>query len=419
MNAPRAAFSKGGTLVLVAAGFALFLAFVWLIGAGESFGGDGNNGEAHAGAKGLNGYAGLVRLAEANGYAVERSRSPEGLETEGLLVLTPPYGTDPEELGKLLQKRESLGPTLVILPKWNALRPPPMLPSEIRDKFRTGWVILGDAYSVDWTATLPAPYGFTHIIEDIEPADRATWDGFGQSGKLPTRTVLHASEKPGHEPLVADAAGRWLVVRVVGKDGTDFHANAHWTVFVADPDLVNNYGLADRQRAAAALALLETAAYDGDIEQVTFDLTYNGFGASENLLTLAFRPPFLAATLCLLLALMIIGWRAFGRFGPAAAEAGPAIAFGKQRLIANGAALILRARRFHLLGTPYAQLAARRLAERLGLPRAEPAAIDAALARRLPLEEPFSRRAARLEVADKPADILGAAQALDDLTAKL
>jgi hypothetical protein len=419
MNAPRAAFSKGGTLALVVAGFALFLAFVWLIAAGEGFGGDGNNGEAHAGAKGLHGYAGLVRLAEANGYAVERSRSPKGLETEGLLVLTPPYGTDPEELGKLLRKRENLGPTLVILPKWNALRPPPMLPSEVRDKFRTGWVMLGGAERVSWPQQLPEPYFFTHVVEAPETRAVGRWKGFGLAGTLPTPTTTHAAKTSFHEPLVTDAAGRWLAVRVVGKEGTDFHENAHWTVFVAEPDLVNNYGLSDRQRAAAALALLEVAAYDGDIEQVTFDLTFNGFGASENLLTLAFRPPFLAATLCLLLALAIIGWRAFARFGPAAAEGGPAIAFGKQRLIANGAGLILRARRFGLLGAPYAQLAARRLAERLGLPRAEPAAIDAALARRLPLEEPFSRRAARLEAAEKPSDILSAAQALDDLTAKL
>ena len=61
----------------------------------------------------------------------------------------------------------------------------------------------------------------------------------------------------------------------------------------------------------------------------------------------------------------------------------------------------------------------RRLAERLGLARPDPQAIDEALARRLPQEEPFTRRAARLEAAAKPADILAAAQSLDDLNAKL
>jgi len=412
------AFSRGSALALIGGGFLLFLALIWLIGSGEGMD-SGNNGEAHAASKGLNGYAGLVRLAEANGYDVTRSRSPSGLETEGLLVLTPPADTDPSELGKLLVKREQIGPTLVILPKWSALRPPPMLPREVREKFKPGWVLLTGPLPADWPTILPAPYGFTHKLDTLEENGRARWSGLGAAGSLPTASVAHALTKDVHETLVSDASGRALAMRVVGKEGTDFHDNAHWTLFVAEPDLANNYGLADRQRAAAAMALIDAATYGGDIDQVTFDLTLNGFGASENLLTLAFRPPFLAATLCLLLALLIIGWRAFKRFGGAAAEGGPAIAFGKERLIANGAGLILRARRFHLLGAPYAALSARRLAERLGLARPDVAAIDAALARRLPTEEPFSRRAARLEAADKPADILAAAQALDDLTTKL
>ncbi len=414
----KAAFSRGGALALIGGGFVLFLALIWLIGSGEGIGGD-NNGEAHAASKGLNGYAGLVRLAEASGYDVTRSRSPAGLETEGLLVLTPPVDTDPAEFGKLLLKRENIGPTLVILPKWNALRPPSILPSEVREKFKPGWVILGDAFPADWPTLLPAPYGFTHKLDTLDQNRRARWSGLGASGSLPTASVAHALAKDGHESLVSDASGRVLALRVVGRKGTDFYDNAHWTVFLAEPDLANNYGLADRQRAAAAMALLDAAAYDGDIDRVTFDLTLNGFGASENLLTLAFRPPFLAATLCLLLALLIIGWRAFQRFGAAAAESGPGIAFGKERLIANGASLILRARRFHLLGAPYAALSARRLAERLGLARHDPEALDEALARRLPAEEPFSRRAARLDAATRPADILAAAQALDDLATKL
>jgi hypothetical protein len=419
MSGSGATFSRGGALALVAGGFALFLLLIYLLAAGEGFGGGGNNGDAHAAAKGLNGYAGLVRLAEESGYNVTRSRSPAGLETDGLLVLTPPPATDPEEFAKLLQKREDLGPTLVILPKWNAMRPPAFLPREAREKFKTGWVVITDAYPLEWTAKLPAPYGFKHESEQLESDEAPDWEGFGLGGTLPTRTILYTGEDALHEPLITDAAGHWLALRVVGKEGTAFYEKAHWTVFLAEPDLVNNYGLADKVRAEAAMALLSTAAYDGDVEMVTFDLTLNGFGASENLLTLAFRPPFLAATLCLMLALLIIGWRAFKRFGPAATTGGPGIAFGKQRLIANGAGLIVRARRLHLLGAPYAALTARRLADRLGLARADAESIDTALARRLPAEEPFSRRAARLESATRPADILGAAQALDDLTRKL
>lgn len=417
--APSVPFSRFGALVLVAVGFALFLAMVWLIAAGEEFGDSGNDGQAHAAGTGLNGYAGFVRLLAAEGYDVTRSRSPSGLETTDVLVLTPPAYVDPEEFAELLRKREGLGPTLVILPKWGAALPPAMLPSEVREKFKPGWVVLSSANPVEWAAELPEPYKLTHVKEALGKDEAPLWDGLGLAGRMPTRTMLYAKSSPRHEALIADAAGHALALKVMGDEGSSYYENAHWTIFVADADLVNNYGLADGTRAEAALALIEELTYDGDISAVTFDMTLNGFGASENLLTLAFRPPFLAATLCLLLALLIVGWRAFQRFGPPAIAGGPAIAFGKQRLIANGAGLILRARRLRLLGAPYAALSARRMAERLGLARPDPQAIDAALARRLPGEEPFTRRAARLEAASSPADILTAAQALDSLTTKL
>ena len=154
--------------------------------------------------RGLNGYAGLVRLAEADGYDVRRSRSPAGLETEGLLVLTPPPATDAKQLGELLRKRENIGPTLVILPKWNALRPPAILPREVREKFKPGWVILGDADVLEWTSKMPAPYGFDHKLERLEQDEEPGWDGFDLSGDLPTRTILHTGEKAVHEPLLVD-----------------------------------------------------------------------------------------------------------------------------------------------------------------------------------------------------------------------
>lgn len=418
-GAQPAAFSRGGALALVAVGFAVFLALIYFIASGEEFGGGGRNGQAHAAGSGLNGYAGLVRLLEADGFDVNRSRSPGGLETEALLVLTPPASLDPEEFAKILANREYLGPTLVILPKWDASEPPPILPAEVKEKFKPGWVILGDATPVEWSAELPAPYTLKHAAASVPASRKASWGGFGLKGTMPTRTVLYAEDNPAQRGLVTDASGRKLAVLVEGEEGSDFYDEAHWTIFVTDADLVNNYGLADANRAEAALALVNEVTYDGDISDVTFDLTLNGFGAQENLLTLAFRPPFLAATLCLLMALVIVGWRAFQRFGPPAAEGGPAIAFGKQRLIANGANLILRARRMPLLAAPYAALSARRLADKLGLTRHDAASLDAALARRLPDEEPFSRRAARLEAATKPADILSAAKALDDLSTRL
>ena len=419
-TAQPAAFSRGGALALVVAGFAVFLAMIYLIAAGEEFGGNNRNGQAHAAGTGLNGFAGLVKLVEGDGYDITRSRSPSGLETYDLLVLTPPaYLNDAAEFAEILKKREQIGPTLVILPKWEVSLPPDNLPAEVREKFKSGWVVLNGAFPADWAKELPAPYTVEHSKAVLPKGRTAQWSGLGEAGMLPTRSVLYAKDDAAHQTLISDASGRHLAIKVNGAEGGEFDEYIQPTVFVTEADLMNNYGLGNGDRAAAALALVNQLTYDGEITGVTFDMTLNGFGAQENLLTLAFRPPFLAATLCLLMALLIVGWRAFQRFGPAAVSGGPDIAFGKQRLIANGASLILRARRLPLLSRPFAALSARRMAERLGLVRPDLAAIDAAIARRLPDAEPFSRRAARMEAATKPAEILSAAKALDDLATKL
>lgn len=417
-----AAFSRGGAFALVAGGFALFLAVLYLIGAGEDFGGEKGSGQAHAASVGLNGYAGLLRLVEAQDYTVNRSRSPAGLKADGLLVLTPSANADAEEIGQILAERRYIGPTLVIMPKWQAAPPSPALPPKARENFKRGWVTLGNVTTSDWAEGLPAPFGFAHAYADPEQGKARVpgqWQGMGTAGSLPTPATLFAAPMSAHDTLVTDGAARVLAFVVTPELNGEADEEAYPVAVLAEPDLANNYGLADPARAAVAIALVDELTYGGDIGQITFDMTLNGFGASENLLTLAFRPPFLAATLSLLAALLIVGWRAFMRFGPPAAASGPDIAFGKRQLILNGAGLILRARRFGLLRAPYAALSARRLAERLGVSRPHGAAIDAALARRLPMEEPFTRRAARMETAEKPADILAAAQNLDDLNAKL
>jgi hypothetical protein len=418
MSQNPSAFSRGSAIALVVAGFVIFLALLYVMAKGEDLESNRQDGAAHSGSNGLNGYSGLVRLLESAGYSVNRSRSPAALDTWGLLILTPPFSTNPQEFGELLEKRRHLGPTLVILPKWSTFTPPANLPGDAAKKFKRGWVVLGDARAALWAKELPQPYRFTQTLEQLDEDQAPSWSGLGEDGELPTRTIVYTADNPDHKVLLEDAAGHPLAVLVRDKgQDSEYNEEAHWTIFVAEPDLVNNYGLADPARAAAALALVGELDYVDDRE-ITFDLTLNGFGASENLLTLAFRPPFLAATLCLIMALVIIFWRALQRFGPAAAS-GPAIAFGKERLIANGAGLILRARRFRLLAQPYATLSSRRLARRLGLIRHDGETIDLALAKRLPGEEPFSRRAARLEAAEKPSEILRAAQALDDLTRKL
>jgi hypothetical protein len=415
----KAAFSRRAIIALVVGGFALFLALLVLIGRGESPLANTQNGDAHAAAKGLNGYAGLARLLTAEGFRVRQARSPTGRNARGIVVLTPPRWSDAAEIGAILDARRSIGPTLVILPKWSASPPPGNLPREAAARFKRGWVVLGEAAAPQWPAALPAPFAVTAQIDEAASPAEARWAGLDNSGALPTRVMQHVGAPAAHETLIeAAASGHPLAVLVREAPGSDYDANAHWTIILAEPDLANNYGLADPARAAAVLALVRQLDYDATAE-VTFDMTLNGFGGSENLLTLAFRPPFLAATLCLMLTLVIVFWRALLRFGPAAPASAPASALGKRQLIENGAGLILRARRWRLLAAPYARLIERRLARRLGLQRPDRASLDRALAVRLPGEEPFSRSAARLEAAATPAEILSAAAALDTLPRKL
>lgn len=415
-NRRASPFSRATILGVILAGFIAFVAMLYFIGAGDT-GDRGRTGAAHAASNGLNGFAGLVRLLENEDMEVTLSRTRADLDTTDLLILTPPEFSDPEEFGQILENRQYLGPTLVILPKWQATRPPTNIPDEVAEKFKDGWVQLGSAFPAEWTKDLPEPFGFELEIEQLGEDEAPYWSGLGIEGELPTKTIVYARENPLQSALITDAAGHILALNILGEEDSSYYNDAHWTIFVVDPDLMNNYGLADPQRAAAALALVREAGYN-DFTPVTIDLTLHGFGGSTNLLTLAFQPPFLAATICLILAMLIIGWRAFLRFG-ASAAVGPEMAFGKKRLVTNGAGLIVRARRLGLLAEPYIALSGRKLARTLGLARFEPEAIDHALAVRLPEEEPYSLRAERLRKAHSPTEILRAAQALDELTRKL
>ncbi len=408
-------FSRMTVLGLVLFGFIAFITLLYLIGAGDTQK-RGNDRQAHAAANGLNGYSGLVKLLEARGEDVTLSRSPSSLETPDLLVLTPPPYFDAEEIEGILQDRAYVGPTVVILPKWFATGFPPGVENRIEEELKDGWVMLNGPIPLDWSENLPDYYAFDSKLETDE-ARSSNWAGFGLNGKLPSKTRIFATDTGNGAALVLNSNSNALAIQFSAEDEYGNSLDTESITFIVEPDLINNYGLADVSRAKLALALIDDAQYDYDYP-IVFDLTLNGFGGATNLLTLAFRPPFLAATLCLILAIMIVGWRAFKRFGPPVAT-GPQIAFGKRRLVANGAGLILRARRLRLLAEPYTALSARRLAAQLGISNPEPDAIDDALRIRLPDEPPFSLLAQRLRQASKPTDILRAAQALNALTRKL
>ncbi|MFC3099086.1 DUF4350 domain-containing protein [Alteraurantiacibacter palmitatis] len=416
-------FSAKAVLGLLLVGGGAFLLFLYAIGAGWT--GERMAVTAHGRSNALDGYSGLVQLLERRGHDVRLTRAPSDADAvEDLLILTPGTTTDPQRLEDVLWARSTTGPTIVILPKWQSRPLPDNAPEGTRDE----WVELAPGYTALWFSQVPSLAALT-----LATGESAGWQGLGLSGRFPSELVQAITELPNDElfPLITDAegdllAGYWnrggwhpALAEAAGvafsqeaEDGQD--GDLFPLIVVAEPDLFNNYGMADEVRARAAVALVELAMEGEDVD-IVFDLTMPGLGASENLLTLAFRPPFLAATLCLLLAMLVVGWRAFRRFGPPLAQA-PAMRAGKAQLARNSAALIERARRWRLLGAPYAALVAARLAGALNIREqdslAREAAIDAALHARGLEGAGFAAAAAALRTARRPAEILRGAQTL-------
>jgi hypothetical protein len=417
-----AAFGKRSVLALVLVGTLAFLALLYAIGT-DRMGGSENNGQAHAASKGLTGYAALVRLLEAEGHQVSTSRSEATLDEPALLVLTPPPNANGEQIAELIARRAEYGPTLIIMPKWVTGRAED-------DKAKPGWVTLGGIMPPFWELVVEGETVPFATNDSEKPVRRLWQSGGGLRGELPASTAVQFLGRDavlGSEPL-ATSRDRVLAAQfdqglaenaegdaIEGEDGYNRWMAASeeaWRVtVVAEPDLMNNWGLADETRARAALEIVD-AATGGQNLPIVFDLTTNGLGQSRNLLSLAFEPPFLAATLCLLVALVLVGWRAFRRFGPAMAEE-PAMAFGKAQLVENGGSVIQRTGRMHLLTRPYATLVESRMAGKLGLKGSGRELLDKALARRG--LEPAAPRLAALEGARHTTDIIRAARALHSL----
>ncbi|MFM6931861.1 MAG: DUF4350 domain-containing protein [Novosphingobium sp.] len=415
-------FNPRAVLAMVLFGAVVFTALLWMIGAGMTSRPE-NTADAHAGSKGLTGFAGLAQLLEAQGYHVTRARNETALEQQGLVILTPPHTAEGKQVAKLVKDRRYIGPTILILPKWQTM-PAELMALASGGEAKKGWVALQDAESPDWGKDLE-PQKLSPKIEK-HSADRPSWQGLGLSGWLPDKRVQTVTA-PRMVTLVRDSQGGELAgylddegyypdlaaAAEVESLGEDEHL--YPVIVVAEPDLLNNWAMADRSRAMLALELISLATA-GERQPVAFDLTLNGFKTAPNLLTLAFQPPFVAATFCLLLAALIAGWRAFRRYGPPLVE-GRAIAFGKRALVSNSAGLVRRAGRLHLLAAPYATLVRDRLARQLSLPRhidaaAAETAIDRALAARDPAAMPFSVAAARMRAARRPTELVRAAHTL-------
>ena len=325
----------------------------------------GRNGGTHALSNAAVGFSGIVQLAEATGRNPRIVRSEHLFDSEDLLVVTPDQGFD--DVSAILAAR-SAKPTLFVLPKW----------ATVADPKHTGWVRIADLTDSADPASLLSPeteFKIHHVRSGGAPLiagrefDSSIHFAAPRVLQVITGQIPHKGNKPRPlVPLITDGKGRIVLARYGGGP----------LYVLADPDLLSNAGIRNPRQAVAALAMLDWLNSTG-AKSIAFDVTLNGLGHSQSPLKLAFTPPFLAMTLALAAVLFLVGWHAFGRFGPIRPRA-RAIAFGKAALVENSAKLIRRAGRETSLGGRYAQVIRERAVATFGVPaRLRDAALDAYL----------------------------------------
>jgi hypothetical protein len=290
---------------------------------------------AHALSSSAIGLRGVTVMLKAEGVPFIVSRTPPRGRSgsEALSVLTPPFVTD-------LKPFAQQAKVLVVMPKWVVV-PFPMHPGFVQK--------YGAALTTAYATELLAPYAKASDIQTRKGVTRTTLRGtgalFDAGTYLPLGPIDSLQTLSGEEwePMLTDEQGHAILARLRKRPEI---------VVLADPDLLNNQGIANLDNARAGLAILH--ALRGE-DAVRFDVTLNGFTRGETIGRIMLEPPWLAATLCGVAAALLMGLHSLARFGPTLAR-GRAIALGKGALVDNSAGLVRMARREAELAPAYAAL---------------------------------------------------------------
>jgi hypothetical protein len=331
-------FNTKTILWVIAAGLLAFGGFLFLSAYAPKWD-RGSDGGTHVLSKSAVGFSGLKQLAELTKRKTDIGADKDSWTRDGFVLVTIGANTDPKVLEELVNTRRSIeeSTTLYVLPKWNVMQ----LPG------KRGFV---------QSAGMNDPAMFKAIMDKIAPVQLADGKRSGDgrirgvedqemSGVDVAQSSYVRFLTKGLSPVLEDSAGRTILGRF---DDDDYPG---YTYVLADPDLLSNKGLKTEAGAKAALEIVDALRFN-DEDSVAFDTVLAGFEDSRNLLQLMFEPPFLAFTLALIVAALLVGLHALGRFGPPAIE-GRAIPFGKRALADNIAMLIKRAGREDRLGDRY------------------------------------------------------------------
>jgi hypothetical protein len=308
-------FSSRLLVVWIAGAVVAFAIALYFIGGGE-LGGPESIG-ANTFSRSAIGHAGIAEVLKELGIPVVKSRSTslEKLAPGGVLVIAEPLQTPQNEMAitAMLKARA----VLLVLPKWTGL---PSL-----DK--PGWVgkvDAGSATDARWILNLAAPGG------DVTRANSAvTWT---------TNTLKITPRLDLPVQLMSTNRLRPIIAAKEGMLIGELSDQTHKVWVLADPDVIDNHGLADPGNAALAVALF-TSLRSGE-SSVVFDETVHGLTVQTmGALALLFRFPFVVATLQGLLAVALLLWATLGRFG-APRTAPPTLSAGREGLLQNMAKLV-------------------------------------------------------------------------------
>ena len=329
---------------------------------------DKDNGRAHAFSQSGIGFAGLSQLLAAQGNEIILDRT-EGEDDE-------PYAlkiiTLDRPLSKPLSDDFDLSlPTLIVMPKWVTSRM-----YEHKGWRRIVRVPIGPTYdTVNYAKALPSSAG--EVTFDHRESKNTKYALNTLRADLPQLLganidFLQTMDGDNLERLII-ADGRTVLAKITDEP----------VYILSDPDFLNTLGMANEDRARFAVNLLEAVSEweEAEYDIFIFDLIKHGFGNTDNLIKYLLQPPFLAATLCLIAAGILVGWQAFSRFGDPEKEI-PDYALGKSTLADNAARFIKIAGRETKMAPGYVDLIRRQASKDMNLQGQSESDINSVLTRR-------------------------------------
>ena len=289
------------------------------------------------------GYAGIADVMQRLGARVLKSRkeSAAKLDPAGILVVAEPSsGVSPQLMSSLMNAHT----VLLVLPKWLG-RP---------GGSHRGWI----SSAVQLPENVARSAAQLSNVEIVRVPRVGTWSR-NEIGRVPVIAEggVQLIKSNRLRPVIGDQNGM-----LVGE----LRSGARRLWILADPDPMQNHGLADPANAVFSVALIN--ALRGADGNVVFDEVVHGFEEkASSPFRLLFEFPFVLATIQGAIAVALLLWATMRRFG---APLSPPVELksGKRSLIEATANLLDVARHRPLIVQRYVHAIVQDVAQRLHAP---------------------------------------------------